>query len=152
MPIMRFYKPADTQPCYYCERIEATEQEKGYPIRDGIYTYEKYVFRCAWHARFQCYRCEKQHHFSRDHDWIEDYCKLCERCLKECPAQAIYPESVVRFDNVPGIDVMRTCIDRNKWFPFFAGTLGCSICVKVCPFSRAGDTYEKLHEVVRKRS
>jgi len=89
---------------------------------------------------------------NRDHDWLEDYCKLCERCQKECPAQAIYPESVVRFDNVPGIDTMQTCIDRDKCFPFFAETLGCSICVKVCPFSKASDTYEKLHEVVRKRS
>ncbi len=87
---------------------------------------------------------------NRDHDWIEDYCKLCERCLKECPAQAIYPKSVVRFDNVPGIDTMQSCIDRDKCFPFFAETLGCSVCVKVCPFSKAGDTYERLKAVVEK--
>ncbi|MGY5876160.1 MAG: class I SAM-dependent methyltransferase [Candidatus Thorarchaeota archaeon] len=61
---MRFYKPADSQPCYYCERIEAVEREQGYPIRDGVYTFEKYVFRCAWHSRFTCSRCKKQHHFS----------------------------------------------------------------------------------------
>jgi NAD-dependent dihydropyrimidine dehydrogenase PreA subunit len=88
---------------------------------------------------------------NRNHDWIEDYCALCERCRKECPGEAIYPKSVVRFDNVPGIDTMRTCIDRDKCFPYFAETLGCSICVKVCPFSKAGDTYERLKAVVEKK-
>lgn len=52
---MRFYKPADSQPCYYCEKIEVVE--KGYPIREGIYTLENYVFRCGWHARFKCSKC-----------------------------------------------------------------------------------------------
>jgi ferredoxin len=89
---------------------------------------------------------------NRDHDWIEEYCTMCERCRKECPGEAIYPKSVVRFDNVPGIDTMRTCIDRNKCFPFFAETLGCSICVKVCPFSKAGDTYQRLKAVVEKKT
>ena len=89
---------------------------------------------------------------NRNHDWIEDYCTMCERCRKECPGEAIYPKSVVRFDNVPGIDAMRTCIDRDKCFPFFSDTLGCSICVKVCPFSKAGDTYERLKAVVEKKN
>lgn len=88
---------------------------------------------------------------NRDHDWIEEYCTLCERCRKECPGEAIFPKSVVRFDNVPGIDTMRTCIDRDKCFPYFAETLGCSICVRVCPFSKAGDTYERLKVVFEKR-
>jgi 2-polyprenyl-3-methyl-5-hydroxy-6-metoxy-1,4-benzoquinol methylase len=59
---MRFFEPADTQPCYYCKNIATEEQE--YPIREGIFTYENYVYRCAWHARFTCSKCEKQHHFS----------------------------------------------------------------------------------------
>ena len=86
----------------------------------------------------------------RGHDWIEEYCGMCERCRKECPGEAIYPEAIVSFDNVAGIDSMRTCIDRDKCFPFFAETLGCSICVKVCPFSKAGDTYDRLMAVVQK--
>ena len=88
---------------------------------------------------------------NRDHDWIEEYCTMCERCRKECPGEAIYTESVVLFDNIDGIDTMRTCIDRNKCFPFFSKTLGCSVCVKVCPFSKAGDTYERLKVVVEKQ-
>ncbi|MGY5858057.1 MAG: methyltransferase domain-containing protein, partial [Candidatus Thorarchaeota archaeon] len=31
-----------------------------------IYTFENYVFRCAWHARFKCSKCEKYHHY----DWL----------------------------------------------------------------------------------
>ncbi len=44
--------------------IASTEEEQEYPIRDGIYTYEKYIYRCAWHSRFTCSKCGKQHHFS----------------------------------------------------------------------------------------
>ncbi|MFW9794939.1 MAG: class I SAM-dependent methyltransferase [Candidatus Thorarchaeota archaeon] len=61
---MRFYKPADSQPCYYCEKIETVEMEEGYPIRGGVYTFEGYVYRCAWHSRFKCSSCGEQHHFS----------------------------------------------------------------------------------------
>jgi len=89
---------------------------------------------------------------NRNHDWIEEYCGMCERCRKACPGEAIYPKAVVRFDNVPGVDTMRTCIDRDKCFPYFSETIGCSICVKVCPFSRAGDTYNRLKAVVEKNS
>ena len=60
---MRFYEPADYQPCYYCKRIGELEQNE-YPIREGIYTFENYVFRCAWHARFTCSKCGEQHHYS----------------------------------------------------------------------------------------
>ena len=81
---------------------------------------------------------------NRDHDWIEEYCELCQRCENECPGQAIYSEKVVNIENVPGIDAMRTCIDRESCFEYFLKTLGCSVCVKVCPFSRGGDTYERL--------
>jgi len=61
---MRFYKPADYQPCYYCEKIAEVEQQKDYPIREGIYTFEEYVYRCAWHSRFTCSVCGMEHHFS----------------------------------------------------------------------------------------
>ncbi|MFW9843676.1 MAG: hypothetical protein ACFFEV_03795 [Candidatus Thorarchaeota archaeon] len=89
---------------------------------------------------------------NREHDWIEEYCSMCERCRKECPGEAIYPKSVVRFDNVDGIDSMRTCIDRDKCFPYFSETIGCSICVKVCPFSKAGDMYNRLKTVVERNT
>ncbi|MGD8564874.1 MAG: methyltransferase domain-containing protein [Candidatus Bathyarchaeota archaeon] len=59
---MRFFEPAEYQPCYYCTKIKTFEHE--YPIREGIFTFENYVYRCAWHARFTCSKCGEQHHFS----------------------------------------------------------------------------------------
>ena len=60
---MRLYEPSEKQPCYYCKRIAGTGEE-GYPTREGIYTFENYVFRCTWHARFTCSKCGEKHHFS----------------------------------------------------------------------------------------
>ncbi|MFX1483707.1 MAG: 4Fe-4S binding protein [Promethearchaeota archaeon] len=86
-----------------------------------------------------------------DHVWIEEYCKLCMRCVGECPAQAIYEVKQVRMEDVPGIGQWKTCIDRDKCFDFFWKTMGCSVCLKVCPFSKAGDTYDRLKEIVEKQ-
>ncbi|MDC7219073.1 MAG: 4Fe-4S double cluster binding domain-containing protein [Spirochaetales bacterium] len=81
---------------------------------------------------------------SREHDWIEAFCAKCGKCLRSCPTGAIYKEKVDSQRDVPGIDSIRTCIDREKCFPYFNKTLGCSVCVKVCPFSQGPDRYEKL--------
>ncbi len=86
-----------------------------------------------------------------DHVWIEDYCRLCMRCMKECPTQAIFSEKKVRMDDVPGIGKWKTCLDRDRCFDYFWKTMGCSVCVKVCPFSRAGDTYDRLKIVVENK-
>ncbi len=59
---MHFYQPADPQPCYYCKIIE--EYEDDYPIREGIFTTEQIIFRCAWHSKFKCSSCGKYFHFS----------------------------------------------------------------------------------------
>ncbi len=61
---MRFYKPAKNQPCFYCEKISVVEQQDDYPIREGIFTFENYIYRCNWHAQFKCFKCQKSHHFS----------------------------------------------------------------------------------------
>jgi ferredoxin len=83
---------------------------------------------------------------SREHMWIEDFCKTCRACEKACPTYAIYSEKQTGIEDVPGIGETRTCIDRLKCWPEFSRTLGCSICIKVCPFSRGEDVYEKLRE------
>lgn len=87
----------------------------------------------------------------REHDWIEEYCEMCKRCERECPQQAIYSQKIVRMTDVPGIDTWRTCIDRDLCFDYFWKTMGCSVCVKVCPFSQAGDTYERLRAIANRR-
>ena len=85
---------------------------------------------------------------SDEHRWIEEYCKKCMRCYKNCPTGAIYEEKQVRVEEITGFGPAKTCIDREKCFPYFNETLGCSICVKVCPFSRADGVYEKLKQKI----
>ncbi|MHA1215805.1 MAG: 4Fe-4S dicluster domain-containing protein [Candidatus Thorarchaeota archaeon] len=64
-----------------------------------------------------------------EHQWIERYCEKCGRCVQSCPPGAILEE--------PRVEGCRiTHIDRNKCFPYFIQYYGCTICVKVCPFSR----------------
>ncbi|TET11326.1 MAG: [Fe-S]-binding protein [Candidatus Thorarchaeota archaeon] len=79
------------------------------------------------------------------HDWIDEYCKICGICIKQCPPQAILEEAVTH-------DTGRiTNITQQSCFEYFTQFYGCSICVKVCPFSNAGDTYERLKVVIEKR-
>lgn len=81
---------------------------------------------------------------SNEHAWIELYCKTCGNCQKNCPAEAIFDEKIISIDNIAGIGAMKTCIDKDKCFPYFGKTLGCSICIKVCPFSNGLQTYQIL--------
>ena len=81
---------------------------------------------------------------NNEHDWIEKYCDSCRNCHNNCPAEAIYDEKVISVENIPGIGETKTCIDKDKCFPYFSKTLGCSICIKVCPFSGGPETYRVL--------
>jgi epoxyqueuosine reductase QueG len=67
-----------------------------------------------------------------EYRWIEGYCETCGRCRRSCPTGAILAEPIER-DNG-----LMMCIDAEKCFPFFLDHHGCSVCIKVCPFSRAG--------------
>ncbi|MBD3193861.1 MAG: hypothetical protein GF317_02320 [Candidatus Lokiarchaeota archaeon] len=86
---------------------------------------------------------------STEHRWIEQWCKNCGKCQKECPTQAIYSEKQVSIENVAGISNTRTCINRDKCFPYFNETFGCSVCIKVCPFSKGITSYKRLKKVVK---
>jgi len=68
---------------------------------------------------------------SLEHKWIEEYCKMCNKCVSECPVGAIWEKKKV-------LGKRSTCIDIEKCFPYFSETLGCSVCIKVCPFSEGG--------------
>jgi len=72
---------------------------------------------------------------SLEHKWIEEYCKICNKCVIECPVGAIWEEKIV-------IGKRSTCIDIKKCFPYFSETLGCSVCIKVCPFSKGYGFFE----------
>lgn len=83
---------------------------------------------------------------NNNHVWIEEFCRNCKKCQRSCPTQAIYPEKKISIQNVPGIHQTRTCIDRKKCFPQFNRTLGCSICIKTCPFSQGDSSYGKIRD------
>ncbi len=87
-----------------------------------------------------------------DHRWVEQYCKTCKKCMRKCPTGAIYEEKIPTLKNIPGIGQTRTCIDRNKCFPQFMNTLGCSMCIQTCPFSQGKDAYDRIKTGFDKRN
>jgi epoxyqueuosine reductase len=80
---------------------------------------------------------------SDEHKWILDFCDLCNLCLKRCPGGAIHAQAL------PNTAEVRTSIDNMRCAPWFSLWLGCSICVKVCPFSRV--PYERIRLAWEKR-
>ncbi|MHA2021174.1 MAG: 4Fe-4S dicluster domain-containing protein [Candidatus Thorarchaeota archaeon] len=80
-----------------------------------------------------------------NHSWIQEYCEICGRCIKECPPQAIMKETVVKDTG------LKTDIVQWDCFEYFLVNYGCSVCVKVCPFSKGPDAYASLRQVVEKR-
>lgn len=84
------------------------------------------------------------------HSWIEQFCERCRRCQRACPTGAISGSKHVYGRTVEGLG-LSTCIDRERCFPQFNRTLGCSICIKSCPFSKGGDTYRRLYEAHKRK-
>ncbi len=56
----------------------------------------------------------------------------CGICLKKCPANAILEVPIKKEQG----NISR--IDSDKCFEVFYKKTGCSICIKVCPFSKIG--------------
>jgi epoxyqueuosine reductase len=81
---------------------------------------------------------------SNEHGWIEDYCKMCGVCVKQCPAQAILDRAVTHETG------RVTHIKQQECFEYFGQFYGCSVCIKVCPFSESMQAYERLKAVVKK--
>ena len=79
-----------------------------------------------------------------DHAWIEDFCRTCQGCRKNCPAGAIKQEKKPLLPGLDGPGAVKTCIDREACYPQFTRTLGCSICIKSCPFSRGAEAYDRI--------
>lgn len=73
---------------------------------------------------------------TNEHTWIADYCRVCRRCAKTCPAQAVLEQPVTHENG------LTTCTDKTKCFPEFAKNHGCSVCIKSCPFNTTN--YDKL--------
>lgn len=71
----------------------------------------------------------------RDYRWVKDFCEKCGKCIRSCPAEAIFEEPrKTKGDNL-------VFIDSVKCGNYFADNYGCSLCIKVCPFNK-GDYYK----------
>ena len=81
---------------------------------------------------------------SDEHNWIAEFCKTCKKCERDCPTGAILENKKGKNQVLEGIGRRTTSIDREKCFPYFTKTMGCSVCIKACPFSKGEDTYERL--------
>lgn len=65
---------------------------------------------------------------SDNYSWLEDFCNKCNLCVKQCPGLAIYKDKPLLEDGTP------VHIDYKKCIIPFTESMGCSVCIKVCPF------------------
>ena len=75
---------------------------------------------------------------TNEHAWIEEFCRECVKCVRQCPPQAISTEPVRHESG------RTTWIDSERCLPYFVRNNGCSICIAVCPFHQRD--YDWLHE------
>lgn len=65
---------------------------------------------------------------NNEYQWISDFCEKCNKCVRTCPAGAIYREKPILEDGNP------RHIDYIKCAVPFSQTMGCSVCIKDCVF------------------
>lgn len=88
---------------------------------------------------------------STEHKWIGEFCKKCGNCKRLCPKSAIYdaPKLAIAF-NKNNVQDRYECYDREKCFASFAETMGCAVCMSVCPFSKNPGSYDKMKRTISK--
>lgn len=63
---------------------------------------------------------------------VDDLCLGCRRCTLDCPVDAIADsKQMVR-------GVQKWYVDFDKCAPYFTHTVGCGICIEVCPWTIPG--------------
>jgi NAD-dependent dihydropyrimidine dehydrogenase PreA subunit len=75
------------------------------------------------------------------HEWVRDYCDICNACVRACPVDAIFEEPAEAPEGGP------VFIDHVACAMPFSNDHGCTVCIKVCPFMHKG-RYETLRERV----
>ncbi|MCZ6915158.1 MAG: 4Fe-4S dicluster domain-containing protein [Gemmatimonadetes bacterium] len=76
---------------------------------------------------------------------VEDLCLTCRRCVIDCPPGAIFNEKqLVRGEE-------KWYVDFDKCLPYFVKTLGCAICIEVCPWSEPGRGPELSQRLLARR-
>ncbi len=77
---------------------------------------------------------------------VDDICLTCRRCVLDCPPDAIYNEKqLVRGEK-------KWYVDFDKCVPYFVKTLGCAICIEVCPWSEPGRGPTLSEQLLARRS
>ena len=76
---------------------------------------------------------------------VDDLCYSCQRCVTDCPPQAIVNEKQL----VRGVE--KWYVDFDKCIPYFTKTKGCGICIEVCPWSRPGKGPSLTQSMLAKR-
>jgi epoxyqueuosine reductase len=64
----------------------------------------------------------------RDLDALQEFCKNCGLCVRECKGKAVYEEPL-KYKDAPNI----TYIDRSKCIQSILDNTYCSYCLKICP-------------------
>lgn len=76
---------------------------------------------------------------------VEDLCSVCRRCVEDCPPRAIGVEKqLVRGER-------KWYVDFDRCIPYFVKTLGCAICIEVCPWSESGRGAELSRQLLSRR-
>lgn len=74
----------------------------------------------------------------------DEFCLICKACENACPPEAISPAKQL----VRGVN--KWYVDFDKCLPYFNESIGCGICLAVCPWSRPG-VADKLIKKYAKR-
>jgi epoxyqueuosine reductase len=82
---------------------------------------------------------------SQDEFGADDFCSRCQVCTRECPADAISSDK----QWVRGVE--KWYVNFDKCVPYFNDTLGCGICLAVCPWSRPGVAPNLLKKLARRK-
>lgn len=74
---------------------------------------------------------------------IQNFCQKCQKCARNCPAQAIPYEEKAEENGV-----MKWVLNREECYKFWrkAGT-DCAVCIYVCPYSKSDNAF---HNFIRK--
>ena len=83
---------------------------------------------------------------SADEFGADDFCMRCQACSNACPPDAIYDEKQL----VRGVE--KWYVDFDKCIPYFGETLGCALCLAVCPWSRPGNSAKLIQKLQKRQS
>jgi len=76
---------------------------------------------------------------------VDDLCIGCRRCTLDCPVEAISDEKqMVRGEK-------KWYVDFDKCAPYFTETVGCGICIEVCPWTKPGRGFSLSEKLLSKR-